>query len=131
MLETAQNWLGANWEYLTAYALSFSIGIAVVGRTIKGVGDILGAKTDKNAKELQVVMMDEIFVIKEDVQEMKDKMYLDAKINSTNPVLTTSERAAYAEIGTKSVLDKIEDGLDILEKVIDIGTTVKKTWLDV
>lgn len=130
MIDTAQAWLITNWGFLAAGATSFSIGIAVLGRIVKGVGSILGAKADKNAEESRTETAKSIQEIKEDVNELKEKAKLDALINSQNPILTEQERLAYAKMAETSMLEKIEDGLELFETVVDIGAAVTKTWQD-
>lgn len=130
MLETAQSWLITNWGFLATGMASMSVGVAVLGRTVKGVGQILGAKADKNAKENQRETNAQIAEIREDVAELKQKMYLDAKVNAENPVIADEARIAYGRMGTKSTLDKIEDGLDMIEKVVEVGAAVTKSWQD-
>ena len=55
-------------------------------------------------------------------------MYLDAQVNAENPVIDEQYRMAYRRLGVKSTLEKIEDGLDLVEKAVDVGVQVKKHW---
>jgi len=128
MLDQAYEILYNYWGILVGALGAGGVATAVLVAVVKGGVTVLANKQSSDSAELKEETREAIGAIREDVAELKDKMYLDAKVNAENPVLSTSEQRAYHKIGTKSVLDKVEEGLDLVEQGIEIGAQVAKHW---